>query len=124
MVVYGDELAERFGLTRGFIGLFFLAIATELPEIVTTISAANFRNAPLVLGSMFGGVTAKVDLPRNLVSQLRQLNGHFEPKANLRCVAHQCRLRGRRCYSLRFDGTSAMWDKVRVAVGDCCCRYL
>ncbi len=57
MVVYGDELAERFGLTREFIGLFFLAIATELPEIVTTISAANFGNAPLVLGNLTGGVT-------------------------------------------------------------------
>ncbi|MGI9394368.1 MAG: sodium:calcium antiporter, partial [Boseongicola sp.] len=57
MVIYGDELAERFGLSREFIGLFFLAIATELPEIVTTITAARSGNAPLVLGNMFGGVT-------------------------------------------------------------------
>ena len=36
MVYYGDEMAERFGITREFVGLFFLATATELPEIVTT----------------------------------------------------------------------------------------
>ncbi len=57
MVVLGDELAERLGWTREFIGLVFLATATELPEIVTTITAAQAGNADLVLGNMFGGVT-------------------------------------------------------------------
>lgn len=57
MVTYGDEMAKRFGLTREFIGLFFLATATELPEIVTTITGARLGNAPLVLGNLFGGVT-------------------------------------------------------------------
>ena len=57
LVVFGDELAERFGLAREFIGLIFLAVVTELPEIVTTITAAAAENAALVLGNMFGGVT-------------------------------------------------------------------
>lgn len=57
MVYYGDEMAERFDITREFIGLVFLATATELPEIVTTLTAAAAGNAPLVLGNMFGGVT-------------------------------------------------------------------
>ena len=57
MVVYGDELAGRFGLTRELLGLVFLATATSLPEIVTTLSAALKNDAPLVLGNLFGGVT-------------------------------------------------------------------
>ena len=53
----GDELAERLNLTREFIGLIFLATVTELPEIVTTLTAARAGNAELVLGNMFGGIT-------------------------------------------------------------------
>ncbi|MBR9651448.1 sodium:calcium antiporter [Thalassovita aquimarina] len=54
---YGDEIAERLQLTREFIGLIFLATVTELPEIVTTFTAAQVENAALVLGNMFGGIT-------------------------------------------------------------------
>jgi cation:H+ antiporter len=57
LVVYGDKLSDRFGLTRAFIGLVFLATVTELPEIVTTLTAAIAGNAQLVLGNMFGGIT-------------------------------------------------------------------
>jgi len=57
LVTFGNALAERFDLTREFIGLFFLAAITELPEIVTTLTGAHAGNAPLVLGNMFGGVT-------------------------------------------------------------------
>lgn len=59
LAVIGDELAERLGLTREFIGLIFLATVTELPEVVTTLTAASAGNAALVLGNMFGGVTAQ-----------------------------------------------------------------
>ena len=57
LAVYADEISDRFNLAKEFIGIIFLATATELPEIVTTISAANAGNAKLVLGNMFGGVT-------------------------------------------------------------------
>lgn len=57
LVVYGDKLSDHFGLTRAFIGLVFLATVTELPEIVTTLTAAIAGNAQLVLGNMFGGIT-------------------------------------------------------------------
>lgn len=59
LAVIGDELAERLGLAREFIGLIFLATVTELPEVVTTLTAAHAGNAALVLGNMFGGVTAQ-----------------------------------------------------------------
>ena len=57
LAMYGDELSERLGLSREFIGLIFLATVTELPEIVTTVTAAVSGNASLVLGNLFGGIT-------------------------------------------------------------------
>jgi cation:H+ antiporter len=57
LAIYADELAERLNLARAFMGLVFLATTTELPEIVTTITAAQANNADLVLGNMFGGIT-------------------------------------------------------------------
>jgi len=56
LAIHGDELAERLGLTKEFIGLIFLATVTELPAIVTTVTAADkaglarkmARLAPLV----------------------------------------------------------------------------
>lgn len=57
LALAGDEIAERFGLAREFVGLIFLATVTELPEIVTTVTAARVDNAVLVLGNMFGGIT-------------------------------------------------------------------
>ena len=57
LAIYGDELSERLNLSREFIGLIFLATVTELPEIVTTATAALSGNASLVLGNLFGGIT-------------------------------------------------------------------
>lgn len=57
LAIYGDELSERQDLTREFVGIIFLAPVTQLPEIVTTIIAAQVDNAALVLGNMFGGIT-------------------------------------------------------------------
>lgn len=57
LAVLGDEIAERLELTREFVGLIFLATVTELPEIVTTVTAARVENAQLVLGNLFGGIS-------------------------------------------------------------------
>lgn len=57
LVVYGDEIAERFRLARAFVGLILLATITSLPEVVTTLTAASAGNASLALGNLFGGIT-------------------------------------------------------------------
>lgn len=54
---YADLIADRRRLGKAFMGLVFLAAATELPEIATTFTAAIKDNAALVLGNMFGGIT-------------------------------------------------------------------
>lgn len=57
LVLYGDELSERFGLGQVFVGLIILAAITSLPEVVTTLTAALAENADLVMGNIFGSVT-------------------------------------------------------------------
>ncbi|MCK9223727.1 MAG: hypothetical protein M0R46_02830 [Candidatus Muirbacterium halophilum] len=52
---YGDEISEKSGISGGFIGFFLLALATSLPELITSISAVVFQNAPeLAFGNIFG----------------------------------------------------------------------
>lgn len=52
---YGDVLAEKTGLSGGWIGLIFLAFATSLPELVTCIGAVVIVKDPnLAIGDIFG----------------------------------------------------------------------
>lgn len=57
LAAYADAIADRKKLGKAFMGLVFLATATELPEIATTFSAAVAGSASLVLNNMFGGIT-------------------------------------------------------------------
>lgn len=57
-----DEISERKRLAKGLVGLIFLAGATELPEIVTTLNAALQENAKLVLGNMYGGIALQTTI--------------------------------------------------------------
>ena len=57
-----DEIADRKNLAKGLVGLVFLAGATELPEIVTTLGAALQQNAKLVLGNMYGGIALQTTI--------------------------------------------------------------
>lgn len=51
-----DSIAERTRMAKAMAGLLLLATATELPEIVTTMTAAAQGNATLALNNMFGGI--------------------------------------------------------------------
>lgn len=51
-----DAIAERFKLTSSMMGLVFLALATSLPEVATTMTAAAKQIADLVLNNLFGGI--------------------------------------------------------------------
>jgi len=56
LTIYADEISDRRKLSKALIGLILLAGVTELPELVTTITAAIENNASLVLNNMFGGI--------------------------------------------------------------------
>lgn len=52
---YGDIIAEKSGLSRGWVGLILLATVTSLPELVTGISAVTVANVPdIAVGDVLG----------------------------------------------------------------------
>lgn len=53
---YADAIGRRTKLTHAFLGMILLGVATSLPEIATTVTAASLGSAALVTGNLFGGV--------------------------------------------------------------------
>ena len=51
-----DMLADRFKLAKSLVGLLMLSLATSLPEVATTLSAAVSQAQELVLNNLFGGI--------------------------------------------------------------------
>lgn len=49
-----DIIALETGLGRTFVGSIFLAIATSLPEVVTTSTAARMGKLDMAVGNVFG----------------------------------------------------------------------
>lgn len=56
LTVAADKISDELQLSKALMGLIFLAAVTELPEVVTTFTAAIENNAPLILNNMFGGI--------------------------------------------------------------------
>jgi len=59
---YADIIAERTRIGEAFAGLILLALATSLPELTTTITAAVSGNASLAAGNLLGGVAMQTAL--------------------------------------------------------------
>lgn len=52
---YGDIIAEKTGLSRGWVGLVLMATVTSLPELVTGVSAVTVANVPdIAVGNILG----------------------------------------------------------------------
>ena len=52
---YGDIIAEKSGLSRGWVGLILLATVTSLPELVTGVSAVTVAHVPdIAVGDIMG----------------------------------------------------------------------
>ena len=66
--LYGDLLAEKTGMSKGWIGLILMASVTSLPELMVGISsAAIVKSADLATGDILGscafnlGILAMLD---------------------------------------------------------------
>lgn len=53
-VTGATTLAEKWGLSGGFIGFSLVAVGTSLPELVTVIVAARKEETGLIIGNLFG----------------------------------------------------------------------
>ena len=51
-----DTLADRYRLAKSLVGLLLLSLATSLPEVATTLTAAVNQAQDLVLNNLFGGI--------------------------------------------------------------------
>ena len=51
-----DALSDRFKLAKSLVGLLLLSLATSLPEVATTLTAAVTQAQNLVLNNLFGGI--------------------------------------------------------------------
>lgn len=52
---YGDEIADRTGLGKTWIGLILLATVTSLPELISGVSAVTLNNLPdVAVGGVIG----------------------------------------------------------------------
>jgi len=52
---YGDIIAEKSGLSRGWVGMILLASVTSLPELATGLSAVTVANVPdIAVGNILG----------------------------------------------------------------------
>lgn len=65
---YGDLMAERTGMSKGWIGLILMASVTSLPELMVGISSSAFiQSADLAVGDILGscafnlGILAMLD---------------------------------------------------------------
>ena len=47
-------LADKWGLSGGFVGFSIVALGTSLPELVTAVAAARKKEAGLIVGNLFG----------------------------------------------------------------------
>jgi cation:H+ antiporter len=59
---YADAIGDRTGISKAFLGLVLLGVATSLPEIATTITGAAIGNPQLVTGNLLGGVALQMTI--------------------------------------------------------------
>lgn len=54
LLVGATDLADRAGLSDGFVGATLVALGTSLPELVTVVQSARRREADLIVGNLLG----------------------------------------------------------------------
>jgi len=71
-------IATEFGISKAFIGITVIAVATSLPELVTSIIAALKKNSGIALGNALGSNIFNVFLVLGVSSLIKPLPFHEE----------------------------------------------
>ncbi len=77
-----DALADRYRLAKSLVGLLLLSLATSLPEVATTLSAAVSQAQNLVLNNLFGGVALQTAILGLADCRARGAITNYPRKAN------------------------------------------
>ncbi|SIS75685.1 cation:H+ antiporter [Roseivivax lentus] len=77
-----DTLSERLRLASSLVGLLFLSLATSLPEVATTLSAAARQDSDLVLNNLFGGIALQTAILAAADFRVGRAITSFPRKAN------------------------------------------
>jgi len=77
-----DTLADRLKFAKSLMGLLVLSLATSLPEVATTLSAAVQQSRDLVLNNLFGGVALQTAILATADFWARGAITNYPRKAN------------------------------------------
>ncbi len=77
-----DALADRYRLAKSLMGLLVLSLATSLPEVATTLTAAVQQSRDLVLNNLFGGIALQTAILAMSDFWARQAITGYPRKAN------------------------------------------
>ena len=77
VVKYGQELALNLGLPLIFVGIFFVAIGTSLPELVFESTAVMKEHSDLAFGDLIGSVVANSTLVLGVSSLIYPIGNSF-----------------------------------------------
>lgn len=78
-VKYASLLASDFNLPKIIVGLFFVSIATTLPEFILGIEAALMHHSKMGIGDLTGGVFMNITLVIGLVAIISPITAEFSP---------------------------------------------
>jgi cation:H+ antiporter len=82
---YGDLLAEKTGLSKGWIGLILMASVTSLPELMVGISSASIvKSADLATGDILGSCAFNL----GILAMLDAFVPHRKPLTGMASITH------------------------------------
>ena len=82
-----ERLSDRFGLGQAIGGIVILAIATNLPEIAISISAALSGNVEVAVGNILGGIAIQTVVLVIIDAAVRRRSGPLTYRANSLVIA-------------------------------------
>jgi cation:H+ antiporter len=82
------DVADAYGLSRGFVGLALLAVTTSLPELTVTLASVRAGSYDLAVGNLLGSNCFNMTLlaPLDLVDGAGSLLARAEPSVTVGAI--------------------------------------